>query len=128
MAVYSDFQTDGQPAAGCHDLDPFDILVGDAFWRHREPEHRETNVARNAALFAYETGSIGATEAIGFLAENDLFGDEDSFLRAFAAGIRALSASSRGQIEERSDTVSPINRGQPDTKNPLNSIISGEGA
>ena len=68
-----------------------DILVGDAFWRHREPEHRETNVARNAALFAYESGSIGATEAIGFLAENDLFGDEDYFLRAYAAGIRSLS-------------------------------------
>ena len=91
MALITNYDQTVNHGVEYQELDPFDILVGDAFWRHREPEHRETNVARNAALFAYESGCIGATEAIGFLAENDLFGDEDYFLRAYAAGIRSLS-------------------------------------
>lgn len=91
--TYSDFHHDPQ----AQDLVPvelsFDeILVADKFWRHREPDTRETIAARNAVLFAYEEGAIGATEALCYLEKMDLFGDVEFFLEAFSEGVRALSS------------------------------------
>jgi hypothetical protein len=60
--------------------------------RHTEREPREKVAARNAVLFAYENGAIGATEALAYLEANELFGEPDFFLRAFAAGCRSLAS------------------------------------
>ncbi len=64
-------------------------IVSSAFWNKRQPEDRGKIAARNAVLFAYEQGSIGATEAFGYMVEKDLFGDVGFFMDAYAAGVRA---------------------------------------
>ncbi len=66
-----------------------DEIVSSAFWNKRQREDRSKIVARNAVLTAYEQGSIGATEAFGYMVEKDLFGDVGFFMDAFAAGVRA---------------------------------------
>jgi hypothetical protein len=49
-------------------------------------------MARSAILSGYECGCWGATEAFNALAENDLFGSTEDFMRAYLAGVRALAA------------------------------------
>ncbi len=48
--------------------------------------------ARNAILTGYENGWWTAEEAYEALAYRELFGTFESFMRTYAAGVRALSA------------------------------------
>lgn len=76
-------------------LEIADPIVSVAEWNafqarlFREPiadTHR-----RNAICIAFQCGAIGAVEALHMLAEDELFGDPDYFMAAYAAGVATLS-------------------------------------
>lgn len=46
---------------------------------------------RHAICIAFQSGAIGAVEAMYMLAADDLYGDPHYFISAFAAGIAALA-------------------------------------
>jgi hypothetical protein len=55
----------------------------------REP--RDDTHRRNAICIAFQCGAIGAIEALQMLAADELYGDPDYFMAAYAAGIATLS-------------------------------------
>lgn len=61
---------------------------------------------RNAICIAFQCGAIGAIEALHMLAEDELYGDPDYFMSAYAAGVATLS--------QLTPPVSPdVDAGQP---------------
>jgi hypothetical protein len=62
-----------------------------AFRRQIPAEDRDTTRRRHAICIAFQSGAIGAVEAMHMLADGHLYGDPDYFLAAYAAGVRALS-------------------------------------
>jgi len=99
MLVHTHFpQGPQQDVDGIHELSLDDEICASAFWRLRKPEDYGIVMARSAVLSGYEHGSWGATEAFNALAENDLFGSTEDFMRAYLAGVRALAAEIEPEI------------------------------
>jgi hypothetical protein len=72
-----------------------DKIVASAFWRLRDPEPFGETQARHAILYGFDHGHWGATETFNALEALGLFGDVEFFVRAFSAGVAALSSERR---------------------------------
>lgn len=62
-----------------------------AFERRIANEAFSDTRRRHAICIAFQCGAIGAVEAMNKLAADDLYGDPNYFLAAYAAGVAALS-------------------------------------
>jgi hypothetical protein len=95
--LYKDFARDpqAQDLDAVEDLSLEDEIVASCFWRLRDPEPFGDVQARSAILLGYELGHWGALEAFNALESRGLFGDVETFLRFFAAGVRALAEGER---------------------------------
>jgi hypothetical protein len=67
------------------------VAEWNAFQRKMPSEPRDITHRRHAICLLFQQGGIGAVEAMHALYVDDLWGDPDYFLAAYAAGVAALS-------------------------------------